>query len=1066
MNKFLKTLLSVVLVLCLVMGMVGCAPVVPDPDPDPDPDPNPPVVVTEQVIATEGNYTTNKDIKTVIVKVGNVTISNSTLDTLTIDKSVGDGNVTLDNVTVKNLNVNGGGENSIYVKGKSKMANVSIQRVDGAVRVVVDDTAEVEIVVVNDGSDNVILTGSFDQVEVASSSNTVKLVDAEINNVNVTAGGNRVEVAPNTTVNTIDLGKEAEKAILSIAGTANTVNSQAPKSNIEVVGAVNNVVIAKTAESSNVTVASGSNVGEVKTSAPSTTVVGAGKVNSVVAEAGANNAVIDTVNTEVKTSEGVNGVTANGQTIQGGTTASSTPEPEEPKYPTIYVSTFAELRTAIDNATANTTIILTKDLTHDTYVSSSHDFRILSKNKEQKFTIDLNGKILGCELDIVSAFKDTNDNNKWKEYNYNVDVTIINSAPATGYIGSKTASDLYYGIMTYGYDNLKLKLTNVKCYGYYAGIYTNGIFHDLGAKITATNCEFKGFNISDSMGTYLAAQFTYNFTDCKFIGGTAYYTKSGDHTLNNCTLTATGAYLAPNYNGNGAEGTGSAIMFDCSSGNYGQYLKALINGGTFTSANGYAIEQAHLGTLTGAYPGAEIKLTGNLTMDASSKPMTILLQDDIIVLSNAKFKTIVSKDFNMAGDLTIEADTELVINSGVTCTIPAGVTVTVKGTVTNNGTINVLGELVSSSAIGGTITNAAWDGTKATYGWYGNGNASAYYLYTASDFYGFGKIVMAIGGITGDVSDLFVGKTVYLGANIDLNNNEWTPIGGTITVTSDGTTGTYSKVTLTSDGTKTFKGTFDGATHSISNLKITHDHGWGGALFTNSENANFKNIALKDVNINSTAGNHAALVGVSVDSYFENVSVAGSISSYRVAGIVSSLEYTSAPTKYAMKNCSVSATLTALGTSGKSMISGGLIQQFGCDGCATSMDNKGNYQVLLADGCSFTGTLNLNTTVSPTYVWSGELFGATSYSSPATYYTLNINNFTKTGKIVISDKTVTDTLLSNGKLMCINGFEADGTTPYVCNITSTSDHYNSQSEIGRIHFNFGLVIDGVTIPLS
>jgi len=61
-----------------------------------------------------------------------------------------------------------------------------------------------------------------------------------------------------------------------------------------------------------------------------------------------------------------------------------------------------------------------------------------------------------------------------------------------------------------------------------------------------------------------------------------------------------------------------------------------------------------------------------------------------------------------------------------------------------------------------------------TYGWYGNGSASTFILNNVNDLYGFANIV---NGKDGKTADSFVGKTVKLGANIDLTGKVWEPIG-------------------------------------------------------------------------------------------------------------------------------------------------------------------------------------------------------------------------------------------------------------------------------------------------
>lgn len=91
---------------------------------------------------------------------------------------------------------------------------------------------------------------------------------------------------------------------------------------------------------------------------------------------------------------------------------------------------------------------------------------------------------------------------------------------------------------------------------------------------------------------------------------------------------------------------------------------------------------------------------------------------------------------------------------------------------------------------------AVWDGSSVDTSWYdGAGQAEAYTISTAAQLAGLARLV-------NEGTTAFKGKTVNLEADIDLGGREWTPIGGAGTG-------------------KAFQGTFDGGTHTISNLKIT-----------------------------------------------------------------------------------------------------------------------------------------------------------------------------------------------------------------------------------------------------
>ena len=114
-----------------------------------------------------------------------------------------------------------------------------------------------------------------------------------------------------------------------------------------------------------------------------------------------------------------------------------------------------------------------------------------------------------------------------------------------------------------------------------------------------------------------------------------------------------------------------------------------------------------------------------------------------------------------------------------------------------------------------------------------------------------------------NAGDTFVGKTVKLTADIDLKNENWTPIGYWTT----------------------FNGTFDGNNHTISNLKHhgTEEDCYVG-LFGYTENATIKNLTINNVDLklvanSSWAGGHmGALVGnIEGETVIENITVTGDV---------------------------------------------------------------------------------------------------------------------------------------------------------------------------------------------
>lgn len=215
-------------------------------------------------IQAAGTYTSvpngNIMINTPNVNLKGVTVTGD----LIIGDGVGNGEVTLDSVKVIGRTiVRGGGVNSIKIIGDSSMGTVIVTRVDGQVRVVVSGGANVQVIEIADGSDDVIVEGTIGSIDVKAAGITVTANNAKIGTVNIEAAGAKM-----------------------------------------VVGA-------------------GSAIDYIKVEAAGTTVTGTGTVTKV--EVYANNVKVDTPNTSVSAGAGTTGVTAGGKAVGAGGTVSSTP---------------------------------------------------------------------------------------------------------------------------------------------------------------------------------------------------------------------------------------------------------------------------------------------------------------------------------------------------------------------------------------------------------------------------------------------------------------------------------------------------------------------------------------------------------------------------------------------------------------------------------------------------------------------------------------------------------------------------------------------------------------------
>jgi len=202
-----------------------------------------------------------------------------------------------------------------------------------------------------------------------------------------------------------------------------------------------------------------------------------------------------------------------------------------------------------------------------------------AENRNYTIDLDLNGH------SILGYFK------IYAKSTYSANVNIKNYM-GESFIGIDNDINCQYGIAAMG-NNINLTLFGVNLVGYYGGIATNGRYE--GAKISATNSTFKGVSEelgnNSSLGAYLPAKNEYNFINCTFEGSSAYYAKSGTHSLTNCTFNATQTtYEIPKHYGSGGNATGSALIVDSSEG-YKTPLNITIYNATINSLAGYGIEE-------------------------------------------------------------------------------------------------------------------------------------------------------------------------------------------------------------------------------------------------------------------------------------------------------------------------------------------------------------------------------------------------------------------------------------------------------------------------------------------
>ena len=154
--------------------------------------------------------------------------------------------------------------------------------------------------------------------------------------------------------------------------------------------------------------------------------------------------------------------------------------------------------------------------------------------------------------------------------------------------------------------------------------------------------------------------------------------------------------------------------------------------------------------------------------------------------------------------------------------------------------------LISLLPVTALAGGAAWDGTTVDTSWY-NDSATEFTIYDSADLAGLAELVNA--------GNNFSGKTIKLGADIDLGSKEWTPIG---------------------KSGKSFNGTFDGNSKTILNLVINSPSKSDVGLFGFTQSGEVKNFTLRNAKVTGYL-DVGAVAGTPYTSKYTNIAVTGLI---------------------------------------------------------------------------------------------------------------------------------------------------------------------------------------------
>ena len=201
---------------------------------------------------------------------------------------------------------------------------------------------------------------------------------------------------------------------------------------------------------------------------------------------------------------------------------------------------------------------------------------------------------------------------------------------------------------------------------------------------------------------------------------------------------------------------------------------------------------------------------------------------------------------------------------------------------------------VAAFALLGTLcwTSPAWAADSAVFASGAGTESDPYLISNAGQLAAFRDAVNA--------GDDYDGKYVALGADIDLESAEWTPIG----------VGTRKSSGI-AEGSTPFAGTFDGAGHVISGLKIASTQGADFAigLFGILDGAVVKNLTVADAEVTVPQSELAGILCgmMANDATASGVSVSGSVSGKAgVGGIAGRMTLSGT-----IENCENSASVAA-----------------------------------------------------------------------------------------------------------------------------------------------------------
>lgn len=159
-----------------------------------------------------------------VINKPNVILKNMKINgDLIVAEGVGDGDLTLTGTRVTgNMIVKGGGSDTIHINGQSNINKISLLKTDSTVRLDVSASAKVGTVLAANGSDDIIISGTVDKLDINCTENKVAAVNAQINNVSISSSG--VQFAIDNSSKIENLTVTGAGSQINTEGTVTTIN--------------------------------------------------------------------------------------------------------------------------------------------------------------------------------------------------------------------------------------------------------------------------------------------------------------------------------------------------------------------------------------------------------------------------------------------------------------------------------------------------------------------------------------------------------------------------------------------------------------------------------------------------------------------------------------------------------------------------------------------------------------------------------------------------------------------------------------------------------------------------